>query len=281
MSSAPTNARFPGAWQAAGLLGLLAALQLLVGVAFTVAQPISHLPPEHPVVQGVAALFAGIAVAWFGWRRRGGAFAATYPVTRVPASMVAAVVLTVAGLGILMSEADNALRSVLPPPDWLAEFFEQLSDGRHGVWAPLFALVVAAPIAEELVFRGLLLQGFLARYPARTAVVGAALLFGLAHLNPWQFLGAAAFGVVAGWWFLGTRSLVPGLLGHALNNGLPTLLRETGLDIPGYTSGLTAAAQFQPLWFDALGVVLLCAGLWLTRRVFSAGFSVAAGAPPP
>jgi membrane protease YdiL (CAAX protease family) len=259
----------------------LALLQLLLGAAFYVAQPLLRIPPDHPIAQGVAVLLAGILVAWFGWRRRGGPFSATYPFTGIPGRLIAAVVLTVAGLSILLSEADNALRTVLPPPAWLTEFFEQLSNGQHGVWAGAFVLVIAAPVAEELVFRGLILHGLLARYRVPTAILGAAVLFGLAHFNPWQFLGAVVFGVVAGWWVLRTGSLVPGLLGHALNNGLPTLLEAAGLRIEGYTSGLTANGQFQPLWFDALGVVLLCAGLWLTWRAFAAGFPVAAGAPPP
>lgn len=280
MDAAPTHQGYPSGWQAIGLLALLLLLQLLVGLALLAARPVLPLSPEHPGVQGVVALVAGIAVAWYGWRRRGGPLAATYSLAPVPAALLAAVALTVAGLGILLSEADNALRSVLPPPRWLAELFEQLAYGRRGLWGSLFAVVIAAPVAEELVFRGLILRGFLARYRVWTAVAASALLFGVAHMNPWQFVGATAFGVVAAWWFLGTGSLVPCILGHALGNGLPSLLQAAGLDVRGFTTGMTEIVQFQPLWFDAIGVVLLGVGLWLTRRIFGAGFPVAANPQP-
>ena len=280
LSEAPTRLSFPSAWQAVGLLALLLLLQLLLGVVLLVARPVLPVPPDHPGAQGVVALLAGIAVAWYGWRRRGGSLAATFSLRPVSPLLLVAVILTVAGLGIVLSEVDNALRSVLPPPQWLAEFFEQFSYGRRGMWGAVFAVVIAAPIAEELVFRGVILQGFLARYRVGTAVAASALLFGVAHGNPWQLVGATAFGIVAAWWFLGTRSLMPCILGHALGNGLPSLLQAAGLDVRGYTSGMSEVVQFQPLWFDAIGVVLLGAGLWLTRSVFAAGFSVAADPQP-
>lgn len=261
-----------------GLLVLLLLLQLLLGVVLLVARPLLPVPPDHPGAQGVVALLAGLAVAWYGWRRRGGPWTATFPLTAVPPLLFVAVIVTVAGLGIVLSEADNVLRSVLPPPQWLVDFFEQLSYGRRGLWGSVFAVVIAAPIAEELVFRGVILHGFLARYRVGAAVAASALLFGVAHLNPWQFVGATAFGIVAAWWFLGSRSLVPCILGHAVGNGLPSLLQAAGLDVRGYTSGLSEVVQFQPMWFDAIGVVLLAAGLWLTRWIFGAGFSVAADA---
>jgi membrane protease YdiL (CAAX protease family) len=163
---------------------------------------------------------------------------------------------------------------VLPPPDWVTEAFEPLYDPQN-MWGALLTLVIAAPLTEEPIFRGLILRGFLARYPTRKAVLVSALLFGAVHLNPWQFVGGTAFGVLAGWWLVRTGSLVPGLFGHALNNGLPSLAQAFGLEIRGYTGALSGPVQFQPLWFDAVGAVLLGTGLWLTRRALPDTF------PPP
>lgn len=266
MSVAIRDERYPGWWQAIGLLALFLLLQLGLGLVFVVAEPVVHLSPEHPGVQGAVALLAGGTIAWLGWRRRGGAPHETYPVGRVPAALLVAVVVTVAGMSILLSEADNLLRSVLPPPRWLEEFFDELVYGGRSMWGSLFALVIAAPLAEEALFRGLILKGFLARYGVRTAIVASALLFGLVHLNPWQGLGAVAYGVVAGWWFVRSGSLVPCILGHALNNGLPAIMQAVHLEVRGYSTGISGPVQFQPLWFDLVGAWLLVVGLWLSSR---------------
>ena len=82
------------------------------------------------------------------------------------------------------------------------------------------------------------------------------MLFAIIHLNPWQFIGALLLGVIFGWWFVQTRSLIPCLFGHAVFNAFPLILRTT-VKIPGYTIGPNT---FQPLWFDILGLVLVGIG---------------------
>jgi membrane protease YdiL (CAAX protease family) len=271
LPGAATNERYPGWWQAVGLLALLLLLQLLFGLVALTAGP----GADHPALAGLGALLSGGLVAWYGSRRRGGSLAAAFALKRVSAALLGAVTITIAGLSIVLSEADNALRAVLPPPPWVTDMFERLTSVERHPWGALFAVVIAAPLAEEPVFRGLMLRGFAARYSLRTAVLGSAVLFGVAHLNPWQFVGAAVFGVLAAWWLLGSGSLVPSLWGHALGNGLPLLVKALGVEITGYTTGLSGVVQFQPLWFDVLGVALLGMGLWLTGRAAEMRRSVA------
>jgi membrane protease YdiL (CAAX protease family) len=101
------------------------------------------------------------------------------------------------------------------------------------------------------------------------AFAGSALLFGAAHLNPWQFVGAVPFGLIAAWWCLRAGSLVPAIVGHALGNGLPWVADALGVAIPGFTSA-SAGGIWQPLWLDLSGAVLLVTGLWLARRAMAA-----------
>src|SRR5919106_1377570 len=274
MRGATRDHTFPSLGQAIGLLAVFLLLQLALYGALVVARPVLPLPPDHPGMTGLMILLAGGVVIWYGWSRRGGAPDETYPLAPAPAALFAGAACTVVGLGIVVSEADNALRSVLPPPDWVTEAFEPLYDPQN-MWGALLTLVIAAPLTEEPIFRGLILRGFLARYPTRKAVLVSALLFGAVHLNPWQFVGGTAFGVLAGWGLVRTGSVVPGFVGHALNNGLPSLAQAFGLEIRGYTGALSGPVQFQPLWFDAVGAVLLGTGLWLTRRALPDTF------PPP
>lgn len=104
-----------------------------------------------------------------------------------------------------------------PPPDWLQELMEDLID-TSSIWAFL-SLVVAAPVFEELVFRGIILDGFLQQYSVRKSIIWSAFFFGLYHLNPWQFVTAMALGLFIGWIYHRTRSLLPCIAIHAFANG--------------------------------------------------------------
>lgn len=91
----------------------------------------------------------------------------------------------------------------------------------HGVvWVTLLFLLLAgaAPVVEEVFFRGLLLRGLLGRLPAVPAVVVSGLLFALAHFEALQFLGLAAFGVVLGLLAWRTGRLGAGIAAHAAFN---------------------------------------------------------------
>jgi membrane protease YdiL (CAAX protease family) len=84
-----------------------------------------------------------------------------------------------------------------------------------------FAL--AAPIGEELYFRGLLLGRLLGHGPA-VAVGVQALVFGAAHFTPAALPVLAVYGAVFGVVRVRTNSILPGALAHALNNGLALAL---------------------------------------------------------
>ena len=125
-----------------------------------------------------------------------------------------------------------------------------------------------APAVEEVLFRGLILSGFLSHYSTRKAVLASAILFGLLHLNPWQIIGATIYGILLAWWFMQTGSILPCLFGHALANTLALSVKALlRLEIPGFT-GEFGRVEFQPLWFDFLGFVLAALGVWLLIHQF-------------
>lgn len=81
---------------------------------------------------------------------------------------------------------------------------------------------VAAPFAEELLFRGLLLRALLRRTTPGWAVFGSASMFGAVHLldpGAWPVVpGLIALGVVLGVLALRTGSLVQPMAVHAVYN---------------------------------------------------------------
>lgn len=73
---------------------------------------------------------------------------------------------------------------------------------------------VIAPLLEEMLFRGVMLRSFLRQYPEGTAIAHSAAVFGLAHLNVYQFALAFGLGLLIGKLYAATRSLLPGILIH-------------------------------------------------------------------
>jgi membrane protease YdiL (CAAX protease family) len=176
--------------------------------------------------------------------------------------------LTVIGTSILLSEIDNLLRIFLPPPAWFSDYLKSLVGGQISLWGSIVGLVIVAPLTEELLVRGLILRGFLSHYSKRKAILASAIFFGVLHLNPWQFIGATVLGVLFAWWFIQTRSMFPCFFGHALANALPLAVTAIfRLEIPGFTIDFEKV-EFQPLWLDCLGVVLVALGIWLLIHQF-------------
>jgi membrane protease YdiL (CAAX protease family) len=79
-------------------------------------------------------------------------------------------------------------------------------------------LVIVAPVLEELIFRGIMLDGLLKNYSTFKSIVVSSFLFGLVHLNPWQFTGGFIFGLFSGWVYSETRSVSPSIIIHVIAN---------------------------------------------------------------
>jgi sodium transport system permease protein len=88
------------------------------------------------------------------------------------------------------------------------------------LWSVLFVLAIMPAICEELAFRGFILSGL--RHVGRkwTAILISAVLFGAAHGVWQQSLTACVLGLVIGYLAVQSGSLLPGLLFHAIYNGL-------------------------------------------------------------
>jgi membrane protease YdiL (CAAX protease family) len=78
--------------------------------------------------------------------------------------------------------------------------------------------VLAAPLFEELLFRGVILHGLLKNYQPWKAILFSAFLFALVHGNLSQGVGAFMGGILMGWIYWKTQSVLPGILIHLINN---------------------------------------------------------------
>lgn len=76
---------------------------------------------------------------------------------------------------------------------------------------------IAAPILEELLFRGFLLKAF-SKVSIRFGIIASAVFFGLFHLNFPQFIAATLMGIVFGYAAYKTGSIIPAIIIHASLN---------------------------------------------------------------
>jgi membrane protease YdiL (CAAX protease family) len=102
---------------------------------------------------------------------------------------------------------------------------EDIAESFGSVPVQILLIVIAAPIAEEICFRGMLYGGLRERWPKFAAALLAGLIFGALHAL--TGLSAVpplvAFGFVLCLLYEKTGSIVPGIVLHMLNNSAALL----------------------------------------------------------
>lgn len=86
------------------------------------------------------------------------------------------------------------------------------------LWLLISGVVLAAPVCEELFFRGVVQRGLGSRFAPARSVVLCSLLFSLFHLDPVGFLARFELGVLFGLLAWRSGSLWPAIGAHLANN---------------------------------------------------------------
>jgi len=82
----------------------------------------------------------------------------------------------------------------------------------------IFSAGILAPIAEEMIFRGILLPGLLRWMAAPAALLLSSLLFALAHGQPGTLMTLWSVGIAAGYLTYRSGNLWPAVVFHLANN---------------------------------------------------------------
>ena len=182
-------------------------LALLAGL---LDQPLMYLPVLVlawrtllvPAGMGFVAAF-GLRPRPDGWR----------PLAHAVALFVAAVTVTDVGIGLVSDRLGLASH-------WAEWFDADLAWGSPATIAvTVLAVVVFAPIFEELIFRGLLYGSLRARFSWPIAGVASALVFGLAHgYGTAGFFSVFLSGLLWAWLYERTGSLLPCVAAHVASN---------------------------------------------------------------
>jgi membrane protease YdiL (CAAX protease family) len=298
---APPRPVGPGFWESIGwLIGIpvvqaiafvvagagLAALVLMMRPSATGTLDVSAITRETgPFIEkhfavilgaaGMATVFYGAAAVSLRLRRQGGlrslGLHAPSPVH------LALVALGMLPLSLLCTELQKTIFGFYPnsQEDYM-QLFEHLGD------APLLQLLwgiaLAPALGEELIFRGLIGRGLIARRGVFSGMMVTSILFGLLHLNPAQALAVIPLGFAMHFAYLTTRSFWSPVLLHLLNNGFAVLLLKYGEE--WQLAKLLDGDQSAPLQLMTVSAAMLMALgllLWQTR----VRFTTPDGAPMP
>lgn len=100
------------------------------------------------------------------------------------------------------------------------------------------SLTFIAPLFEEVIFRGIILEGLLKRYNVLISLLFSSLIFGIAHLNILQGINAFCISLIIGYIYVKTKSILLCILAHSINNCIiffyTVIKLNIGYEIPFY-----------------------------------------------
>lgn len=246
-----------------GLFGALALTVFAIAVSKLYATPFVLLYPDfrdlHPLLLK-AILFISLVILWLililiASKRAARPIKSVLKLKSFPKSIIGPLMLTVVGIIVVNLK--------------LKDVIFQVVGGQGVLQAPqdmafhIAVSIVMAPLFEEFLHRGIILDSFLQRYSRGKALLLSSVFFTIGHAS---WMASPEFfltGIFLGYWYVLTRSLWVSILAHALVNLL-------GHHISCALCGLDPSTEFpqvvppgEPNWLLALlGVALLGIGFY-------------------
>ena len=199
-------------------------------IAIAVARFFTHSTFVNGIIFGTAVYGSWLlGYQWLANHRGWESLAVRFSRTRRKVLLAAAA--SGIGLTVLVSAVAVLLREIginivpLPSPEILPRNLSQLT-------AALVLIAIIGPLAEELIFRGLLLDWLKKKINVWAAALILSVLFSLLHNNGFELgaIGALAFGVrmalgvVSSMFAIRTSSLRASFVMHATFNGVACLV---------------------------------------------------------
>ena len=150
--------------------------------------------------------------------------------------------------------------------EMFTELMKQMTGGP--LWASFLVVAIFAPIFEEWMCRGMVLRGLLTKMKPVWAIVISALFFAVIHANPWQALNAFLIGLMMGYVYYKTGSLILTMVIHFVNNGTAVILSHIER-FKDYEDLYWVEIMDKGTYYLVLtvSVIILAACLWAFSRI--------------
>jgi membrane protease YdiL (CAAX protease family) len=250
-----SGSMYPSLPQAWGIFGIFVAVSLGLGLLLGSLLPAIGISNQS-IINFIGYNVSLPLVIWIAWRIKPapGPGEKTFYFKSIPAFLYVILLLLALSLNVIL----DPLSTAIPMPEYIEKIFAMLT--RRDIWTFL-TVGITGPILEEILFRGIILDGFLIRYKPGKAIFWSALLFGLFHMNPWQFFPAFITGMLLGYIYLKTRSLLPVIFIHIIINSFSYLtVYFFGEDVQTYRDLFAEFGPYLMFLAAAFLIFLVCLG---------------------
>jgi len=200
------------------IMGLICAT--LVSLVIMIFVPTSNLTKATQLLLLIAELFLPIPI--FLWaRQRRTNLGELLRIKRVSSPSIIAATIVSVSLTVIIDELDRLIQIILPLPENLTAIGEiMLITDWQSALLIIGVVVLAAPLVEEMMFRGFFQRILEYRQSDVTkSVLFSALVFALIHFNPWWVIQIYLMGIFMGYLAWRSNSIWPSFILHAVNNG--------------------------------------------------------------
>ncbi|QZT37104.1 CPBP family intramembrane metalloprotease [Halosquirtibacter xylanolyticus] len=212
---------YPNIWAALFIIALYTFIQAIVEL------PIALYDYHHgtsylssPLVSYPVFIGSTLFILFYGYKSSGFSLKEVFPFKWFAVWLLLPFILMDVSIQYYMADINTWFTQLIPVPDWFNQLFARIFERAPSQWVGIAKVVLIGPIIEELIFRGIIMNGFLRNYSKTKAILISALLFGFFHMNPWQFIPATILGVLVGILRAQTGSIWAAIAGHSIHNGL-------------------------------------------------------------
>ena len=125
--------------------------------------------------------------------------------------------------------------------------------------------VICAPIFEELLCRGIVLESFRSKYGVWAGWLVSSLFFGIIHGQITTMFSASIIGLLLGYAYIRSNSIFSVIILHAMNNGLALVLMSFGLGDSTFRDVIPSDKLYWIVWGVSLLMVVVGFSIMLRR----------------